>query len=150
MLKGIDHRLNADVLYVLRSMGHGDTLIISDVNFPSKSIAKETVHGDLLRMENITSPDAIKAILTVLPLDTFVEDFAGRMQVVGSPNIIPPVQEEVMAAIAVEEGPSRQMVSIERFAFYELARQAYAVIQTGEQRLFGCFMLRKGIVELES
>lgn len=150
MLKGIDHRLNADVLYVLRSMGHGDTLIISDVNFPSKSIAKETVHGDLLRMENITSPDAIKAILTVLPLDTFVEDFAGRMQVVGSPDIIPPVQEEVMAAIAVEEGPSRQMVSIERFAFYELARQAYAVIQTGEQRLFGCFMLRKGIVELES
>ena len=101
-------------------------------------------------MENITSPDAIKAILTVLPLDTFVEDFAGRMQVVGSPDIIPPVQEEVMAAIAVEEGPSRQMVSIERFAFYELARQAYAVIQTGEQRLFGCFMLRKGIVELES
>ena len=150
MLKGIDHRLNADVLYVLRSMGHGDTLIISDVNFPSKSIAKETVHGDLLRMENITSPDAIKAILTVLPLDTFVEDFAGRMQVVGSPNIIPPVQEEVIAAIAVEEGSGRQMVSIERFAFYELARQAYAVIQTGEQRLFGCFMLRKGIVELES
>ena len=61
-------------MYVLRSMGHGDTLIISDVNFPSKSIAKETVHGDLLRMENITSPDAIKAILTVLPLDTFVEE----------------------------------------------------------------------------
>lgn len=147
MLKGIDHRLNAEVLYVLRSMGHGDTLIISDVNFPSKSVAKETVHGELLRMENISAPAAIEAILSVLPLDTFVEDFAGRMEVVGSPDALPPVQEEAIAAIGAAEGPGRDMVSIERFAFYDLARDAYAVIQTGEQRLYGCFMLRKGIID---
>jgi len=149
MLKGIDHRLNAEVLYVLRSMGHGDILIISDMNFPSKSLAKETVHGELLRMENISAPEAIKAILSVLPLDTFVEDFAGRMKVVDSPEKLPPVQEEAMSAITAEEGSGRNMVPIERFAFYDLARNAYAVIQTGEQRLYGCFMLRKGIIEPE-
>jgi len=149
MLKGIDHRLNAEVLYVLRSMGHGDILIISDMNFPSKSLAKETVHGELLRMENISAPEAIKAILSVLPLDTFVEDFAGRIKVVDSPEKLPPVQEEAMSAIMAEEGSGRNMVPIERFAFYDLARNAYAVIQTGEQRLYGCFMLRKGIIEPE-
>jgi L-fucose mutarotase len=146
MLKGIDNRLNADVLHALRAMGHGDVLIVSDTNFPSDSVARATVLGSLLRMENLTSAEAMRAILSVLPLDTFVDDFAGRMEVVGAPHDIPPVQAEVQAAIDRAEGRPRPMVGIERFAFYDIARRAYAVIQTGERRFYGCFMLRKGVI----
>jgi L-fucose mutarotase len=145
MLKGIDHRLNAEVLHALRAMGHGDYLIISDTNFPSDSVAAETTIGTLLRMENLTSAQAINAILSVLPLDTFVDDFAARMEVVGDPDRIEPVQAEVQAEIAAS-GEGRPMQSVERFAFYELAKGAYAVIQTGERRFYGCFMLRKGVI----
>ena len=82
MLKGIDNRLNAEVLYVLRSMGHGDTLVIADCNFPAESLAAETVHGSVIRMENLTAAQAAGSVLSVLPLDTFVPDFAMRMEVV--------------------------------------------------------------------
>ncbi|SMY09897.1 RbsD/FucU family protein [Flavimaricola marinus] len=146
MLKGIDNRLNADVLYVLRAMGHGDTLVISDTNFPADSIAQQTVYGQLLRMENLTAGEACEAVLSVLPLDTFVEDHAARMEVVGNPSEILPVAQEVQAAIDSAEGEPRPMVSIERFAFYEQAKDAYAVIQTGERRFYGCFILRKGVI----
>jgi len=150
MLKGIDNRLNADVLYVLRAMGHGDMLVISDTNFPADSIAQETVHGSLLRMENLTAAQAMEAVLSVLPLDTFVDDFAGRMEIVGDPATVPPVQAEVQAAIDAAEGRPRPMVGIERFAFYDKAREAYAVIQTGERRFYGCFILRKGVIPPEA
>lgn len=146
MLKGIDPRLNADVLYALRSMGHGDTLIICDTNFPAQSVADETVLGDLLRMDNVSAGEAAQAILSVFPLDTFVADFAGRMEVVDDAKKIEPVQAEVQAAIDNAEGKSRPMIGIERFDFYDMARQAYCVIQTGERRFYGCFMLRKGVV----
>ena len=150
MLKGVDPRLNADVLYALRDMGHGDVLILADTTFPSGSIARETVLGDLLRMENLTSAEAAEAVLSVLPLDTFVDDFAGRMEIVDAPNEIPPVQAEVQAAIDAAEGAPRPMVSIERFAFYDMARDAYAVIQTGERQFYGCFMFRKGVIPPEA
>ncbi len=146
MLKGLDNRLNADVLYVLRAMGHGDMLVIADTNFPSDSIARDTVHGELLRMENLTAAEAVQAVLSVLPLDTFVDDFAGRMEIVGDTATIPPVQAEVQAAIDAAEGRPRPMVGIERFAFYDKARDAYAVIQTGERRFYGCFIFRKGVI----
>ncbi len=146
MLKGLDPRLNADVLYALRAMGHGDYLILADTNFPSDSIAQETVHGELLRMDNLTSAQAAEAVLSVFPLDTFVDDFAGRMEIVGEPETIPPVQAEVQSAIDTAEGSPRKMIGIERFAFYDLARDAYAVIQTGERRFYGCFMFRKGVI----
>ncbi len=146
MLKGIDAKLNADVLYVLRSMGHGDTLIIVDQNFPADSVAKATSFGRLCRMENLTTAEAIRALLSVLPLDTFVDDFAGRMEVVGKPDEIPQVQVEVQAEIDHAEGRPRPMIGIERFAFYDRAREAFAVIQTGERRFYGCFMLRKGVI----
>jgi L-fucose mutarotase len=146
MLKGIDNRLNADVLGCLRAMGHGDVLIIADTNFPADSVARATVTGRLLRMENLTCAEAVKAILSVLPLDTFVDDFAGRMEVVGEPSAIPPVQAEVQAEIDAAEGRSRPMIGVERFAFYDMARQSYAVIQTGERRFYGCFMFRKGVI----
>ncbi|MGL5011138.1 MAG: RbsD/FucU family protein [Paracoccaceae bacterium] len=149
MLKGIDNRLNAEVLGCLRAMGHGDVLIISDTNFPADSIARQTVLGTLLRMENLTAGQAVEAVLSVLPLDTFVDDFAGRMEIVGDPATVPPVQAEVQAAIDAAEGRARPMIGIERFAFYDMAKQAYAVIQTGERRFYGCFMLRKGVIPPE-
>ncbi len=150
MLKGIDNRLNAEVLACLRAMGHGDVLIVADTNFPADSVARATVTGQLLRMENLTCGAAMQAILSVLPLDTFVDDFAGRMEVVGAPDEVPPVQQEVQAEIDRAEERHRPMVSIERFAFYDMARQAYAVIQTGERRFYGCFMLRKGVIAPEA
>lgn len=146
MLKGLDPRLNADVLYVLRSMGHGDALVIADTNFPSDSVARRTVYGKLLRMENQTAAEAVNAILSVMPLDTFVDDFAGRMEVVDEPDTVPPVQAEVQAEIDRAEGRSRTMIGIERFDFYDRARESYAVIQTGERRFYGCFILRKGVI----
>ncbi len=149
MLKGVDSRLNADVLYVLRAMGHGDALIIADTNFPSDSVSRSTVYGDLLRMENLTAAQAIEAILSVYPLDTFVDDFAARMEIVGEPDTVPPVQQEVQDAIDAAEDGHRAMVSIERFAFYDVAKNSYAVIQTGERRFYGCFMLRKGVIPPE-
>ncbi|TGD42948.1 ribose ABC transporter [Pseudotabrizicola sediminis] len=146
MLKGIDHRLNADVLGALRAMGHGDYVVVVDTNFPADSIARGTVTGRLLRMENLSAAQAVQAILTVLPLDTFVPDFAGRMQVVGEPDTVPEVQAEVQAEVDRAEGMPRALPGIERFAFYDLAKGAYAVIQTGERRFYGCIMLRKGVI----
>jgi len=150
MLKGIDNRLNADVLHALRSAGHGDMVILADTNFPSDSVARDTKTGRLLRMENLTSAEAAEAILSVLPLDTFVDDFASRMEIVDAPDDIPPVQAEVQAVIDRTEGRARPMVGTERFAFYDLARTAYCVIQTGERRFYGCFMFRKGVIPPEA
>lgn len=150
MLKGIDPRLNAEVLGALRAMGHGDVLILADTNFPADAIARQTAYGRLLRMDNLTAAQAAQAVLSVLPLDTFVADFAGRMEVVGDPAAIPAVQVEVQAEIDAAEGRSRPMPPIERFAFYEVARRAYAVIQTGERRFYGCIMLRKGVIPPEA
>jgi L-fucose mutarotase len=149
MLKGIDHRLNSDVLGTLRAMGHGDYIIVSDTNFPAESIAQQTTLGYLLRMENLTSAEAINAILSVMPLDTFVDDFAGRMEVVGDPGRIEPVMAEVQAEVDAAEGTHRPLPAVERFDFYELAKNAYAVIQTGERRFYGCFMLRMGVIPPE-
>jgi L-fucose mutarotase len=97
-------------------------------------------------MENLSAAEAVGAILSVLPLDTFVADFAGRMEVVGAPAEIPVVQAEVQAAIDLAEGRSRPMVGIERFAFYDRARDAFALVQTGERRFYGCVILRKGVI----
>ncbi len=144
MLKGINALLNADVLYTLSAMGHGDDLIIADTNFPSDSVARETVLGELLRID-ASAAEVIRAVLSVYPIDTFVDDAAGRMEVVGEPKTILPVMEEVQAELSAVGGPN-PMMSIERYAFYERAKDAYAVIQTGERRFYGCFALRKGVV----
>ena len=125
MLKGIDPLLNADVLYALRAMGHGDDLIIADTNFPSDQVARSTVWGELLRMDNLTSAEAANAVLSVFPLDTFVDDHAARMEIVDAPDEIPTVQQEVQVEIDAAEGAPRPMVSVERFAFYDLAREAF-------------------------
>ncbi len=146
MLKSIDPALNADVLYALRAMGHGDDLIICDTNFPADSVARQTVLGKLLRIDNVTAARAARAVLSVMPLDSFVEHPALRMEIVGKPKEIPPVQAEVQAEIDKAEGKSWPMGSIERFAFYDLARKAYCVIVTGERRFYGCFAFKKGVI----
>ena len=147
MLKGINALLNADVLYALRAMGHGDDLIIADTNFPSDSVARETVLGELLRID-ASAAEVVRAILSIYPIDTFVEDAAGRMEVVGEPKTILPVMHEVQAEVSAVGGPN-PMISIERYAFYERAKDAFAVIQTGERRFYGCFALRKGVIAPE-
>ncbi|NNE81844.1 MAG: ribose ABC transporter [Silicimonas sp.] len=143
MLKGIDPILNADVLYALRAMGHGDDLIIADTNFPSDSVARETVLGEVLRIDR-PAAEVVRAVLSIYPIDTFVDDAAARMEVVDEPDTILPVMEEVQSEVSAVGGPT--MMSIERFAFYDRAKTAYAVIQTGERRFYGCFALRKGVV----
>lgn len=146
MLKGIDPRLNADVLYALRAMGHGDDLVIADANFPGDSIARRTVLGRLLRIGDPSIAAVAEAVLSVMPLDTFVDDSAARMEVVGNPDEVPPVQQEVQRVVDAAEGRPRPMMGVERFAFYERAARAYAVIQTGERRFYGCFAFRKGVI----
>ncbi|WP_027576037.1 RbsD/FucU family protein [Bradyrhizobium sp. WSM1743] len=146
MLKSIDPLLNANVLYALRSMGHGDDLVLCDTNFPADSVARQTVLGRLLRIDNVSAGRAARAILSVLPLDSFVDKPASRMEIVGQPGEIPEVQREVQAAIDAAEGRSFPMESVERFAFYELAKKSYCVIQTGERRFYGCFIFKKGVI----
>jgi L-fucose mutarotase len=149
MLKGIDPALNADILRALRSMGHGDDLIIADTNFPSDSVARQTVTGKLLRMD-AGARQAVAAVLSVMPLDSFTDDAAARMEIVGAPDEIPAVQAEVQAVIDAAEGKPWPMVPIERHAFYARAKNAYAVIQTGERRFYGCFAFRKGVIPPEA
>ena len=146
MLKGLDPLLTADILYALESMGHGDDLVLCDTNFPADSVARETVLGEVLRIGAPTSGRAAKAVLSVMPLDSFVQYPALRMEVVGNPAEVLPVAAEVQAAIDAAEGKSLPLGSIERFAFYDLAKKAYCVIQTGERRFYGCFVFKKGVI----
>ena len=149
MLKGIDPLLNADVLQALRAMGHGDDVVLCDTNFPADSVARSTVLGRLLRIDNVTAPRAARAVLSVMPLDSFVDAPALRMEIVGKPDELPPVQQEMQVEVDRAEGRSWPMGSIERFAFYEQAKRAYAVIVTGERRFYGCFIFKKGVIAPE-
>src|SRR5881394_3040524 len=123
MLKSIDPILNADVLHALRSMGHGDDLVLCDTNFPADTVARQTTLGRLLRIDNVTAARAARAILSVLPLDSFVDQPAFRMEVVGRADEITPVQREVQSEIDSAQGGPLPMGSIERFAFYEAAKK---------------------------
>ena len=144
MLKGINPLLNADVLHVLRAMGHGDDLIIADTNFPADSVARQTAYGKLLRID-ASAADVVQAVLSVMPIDTFVDDAAARMEVVDEPKTILQVMREVQDRVSAVDGPN-PMLPIERFTFYDRAKKAYAIIQTGERRFYGCFAFRKGVI----
>ncbi len=150
MLKNVNPLLNADVLYALRAMGHGDRLVLCDTNFPADSVARETVLGKLLRIDAVTTAEATRAILSAMPLDTFIDDAAMRMEIVGSPTEVPAVQKEVQAEIDKAEGKSWPLVPVERMAFYEIAKKSYCVIATGERRFYGCFMFTKGVIPPET
>jgi len=148
MLKGLDPLLSPDLLYALAAMGHGDDLAIVDALHPAERIGKATAHGKAVRLPGSDIVAVVRAVLTLLPVDDFVDDPVRRMAVVGAPEEIPAVQGLVQREVDAAVGRSLPMVAVERFAFYEAERQAYAVIQTGDVRPYGCFLIRKGIVRL--
>ena len=146
MLKNLDPLLIPELLAVLAEMGHGDELVVCDANFPAESVARSTTHGRPVRLAGADAPAAARAILSVLPLDEFVDAPVSRMEVSGDPQHVPRVQQEVQAAVDDAMARSVPMHPIERFAFYDASTQAYAVIATGERRLWGCFLFKKGVV----
>nr|WP_316655908.1 RbsD/FucU domain-containing protein [uncultured Gellertiella sp.] len=146
MLKGISPLLDADLLHALRAMGHGDVITIVDTNFPADAFARSTVLGRPLKIGCSTAAEAVSAILALMPLDTFVEDAAVRMEVVGAPDEVPEVQREVQAAINQAAGQAWPLVSLERYAFYAKARSSYCIVQTGERRFYGCAAFTMGVL----
>ena len=143
MLKTIPPILGPDLLYVLRAMGHGDEIALVDANYPADAAGPE-----LVRLEGLTVTDVLDAVLTLLPLDDFVEEAAICMQVVGDADARPPVMDE-MEAILRRHEPAMGLGSVERFAFYERVRKGYAIVQTGERRLYGNILLKKGVIRPE-
>ncbi len=139
MLKGIDPLLEADLLQALCAMGHGDSIALVDANFPAASHAKR-----LLRVPGWGIGPVLRAVLSVLPLDTFVPDPARIMQVVGDPQNVPDTAAEMAAIVREHGGP--ELSSVDRFAFYDQSRAAFAIVQTGERRLFGNIILLKGVL----
>ena len=148
MLKGIDQRLSAEIVHVLMLMGHGDDLVICDVNHPAASIAADTTYGRLIDMAGCDLPTAARAILSLMPLDSFVPAPVTRMQMVGNPDGQTPVFARLQAAIDAAEGRAVPMRAVERFAFYAEARQAFAIIRTADSGPYGCFILKKGVIDL--
>lgn len=146
MLKGLDPVLTPDLLWVLAAMGHGDDLALVDGNHPAERIAQATLSKRLIRLPGLTPARVARAILSVLPIDDFVEDPVRRMEVVGQPKDIPQVQQEVQAEIDHAAGRPLPLQGIERFAFYEAAQRSFAVVQAGDARPYGCFLIRKGVI----
>jgi L-fucose mutarotase len=148
MLKGIDQRLSAEVVHVLMLMGHGDDLVLCDVNHPAATIAAETTHGRLIDMAGCDLPTAARAILSLMPLDTFVPAPVTRMQVVGDPEAQMPVFARMQAVLDRAEGRPVAMQALERFEFYAAAKRAFAIVRTSDSGPYGCFILKKGVVDL--
>ncbi len=148
MLKGIDQRLSAEVVHVLMLMGHGDDLVICDVNHPAATIARHTTYGRLIDMAGCDIPTAARAILTLMPLDSFVPAPVTRMQVVGDPGAQARVFARMQAVADSAEGRPVPMQALERFAFYEAAKRAFAILRTADSGPYGCFILKKGVVAL--
>ncbi len=148
MLKGIDQRLSAEIVHVLMLMGHGDDLVICDVNHPAVTIAKDTTYGKLVDMSGCTLLAAAEAILSLMPLDTFVPAPVARMQVVGAPDQVLPLFTQMQATCSRIEGREIALNPLERFAFYDAAKRAFAIIRTSDSGPYGCFILKKGVMDL--
>ena len=146
MLKGIDPRLSAEVVHALMLMGHGDDLVICDVNHPAATIAAETTCGSLLNLPGCGIPEAAEAILSLMPLDTFVPAPVWRMEVVGNPDGVVPIFAAMQTVLDRSQGHPVRMDRLERFAFYEAAKRAFCIIRTSDPGPYGCFILRKGVV----
>jgi L-fucose mutarotase len=142
MLKSIPPILGPDLLYILRAMGHGDEIAIVDANYPGDSAGPE-----LVRLDGLSATQVLDAVLTLMPLDTFVEEQAISMEV---PNATrpEPIHDEFDALIKKHE-TGMKLTYLERFAFYDRVHNAYALIQTGERRLYGNILLKKGIIRPE-
>jgi L-fucose mutarotase len=141
MLLGIDPLLGPECLATLRSMGHGDSLVLADANFPASSSAQR-----LIRMDGASLQQALRAVLGVLPIDDFEPRPLQSMQVVGKPGEVPPIVQDMQRVVDELVPGAPRIEPVERFAFYELARRAYAVIATGERAFYGNLILRKGVI----
>lgn len=146
MLKGLSPLLGPDLLWVLEAMGHGDDLVLADRNFPAAAVAAATISGRLVRLAGVDASEATRAVLSLFPLDGFVEAPLRRMEVVGEPDTVLSVHRDVAAIAAEAEGRPIAMGSLERHAFYAEARKGFAVVQTTDARPYACFLLRKGVV----
>jgi L-fucose mutarotase len=137
MLRGIDPVLGPELLFVLRSMGHGDEIAVVDANYPATEGAQR-----LIRADGIDVVRMVGAILSVLPLDDFVETAAFRMAVVDDPHSVPPVIREFERTVG-------RIGVLERSEFYARARSCFAIVATGERRLYGNLILKKGVIRPE-
>jgi L-fucose mutarotase len=140
MLKGIDPLLGPELLAVLRGMGHGDEIVVADANFPAA-----TVGSRVIRADGVGAPRLVAAIVSVLPLDDFVPAAACRMAVVDRPDEVPAIVRDFAAALAAG-GYTGPIEAVERFAFYTRAKAAAAIVATGETRLYGNLILKKGVI----
>lgn len=144
MLRGIPKILSPELLKVLCEMGHSDRLVIGDGNFPSESVGKDSI---VIRMDGHGTCEILEAILQLFPLDTYVEQPVKLMQVLPGDPVETPIWDSYKEIVGkADERGDRAIGQIERFAFYEEARSAYAVIATGESALYANVMLQKGVV----
>ena len=140
MLKGIHPLLGPELLHALRRMGHGDEIVIADANFPSSFMGPEVIRAD-----GVSAVAMAEAILTHMPLDTFVPEAAWRMEVVGDPTAVPEICLEFQDVVSRRAGDFK-IIPVERFAFYERSRKAAYIVATTEFRLYGNLILKKGVV----
>ncbi len=141
MLLGIDPVLSPQLLGTLCAMGHGDEIVIADANFPAEACAER-----LVRADGIDAPQMLAAILSVLPLDTYVDSPANIMAVVSGDPENPAVVQEFRKIVAKNTQNAVKLGEVERSLFYERAKSAFAIVQTGERRLYGNIALKKGVV----
>ncbi|KPB01000.1 RbsD/FucU family protein [Ahrensia marina] len=146
MLIGIDGRISPELLFVLASMGHGDEIAIVDANFPAASTAAHCQVDKPIDLLGIDAVKCIEVITGIMPLDSFVDHSALRMEIDNAPDEFGPVHQEVANVLNNIPGNENRFGSIERQEFYKRSKMAFAVVQTGEARPFGCFLLRKGVI----
>lgn len=146
MLKNIASELSPDLLWCLASMGHGEKIVLVDRNFPAHEVARHTSSGKVIDLPGLDIPAAVRVVLSVMPLDDFIPSPVACMQVVGEPEKILPMQEEVHRLAAAAEGRDVGMERLERFAFYEAAKKSFAVVRTSEFRPYGCFIFTMGVI----
>ncbi len=144
MLKGIPTVLSPELLKTLAEMGHGDRIVIADGNFPAHSVGKNSI---VIRADGHGVPEILSAVLSLLPLDTYVEHPANLMEVMPGDPVETPIWKEYEKIIAENDKRGASAIGyIERFRFYDEARGAYAIVVTGEKALYANIMLQKGVV----
>jgi L-fucose mutarotase len=144
MLKNIPKILSPELLKVLCEMGHGDTIVLADGNFPSESMGKKAI---VIRADGHGIPELLDAILSLFPLDSYVKEPAMLMEVVPGDPVETPIWEEYHQLLAKHDPRGKGAIQhMERFAFYEEAKKAYAVVATGEAALYANILLQKGVI----
>ena len=144
MLKKIPKILSPELLKVLCEMGHSDRIVIADGNFPAESMGKNAI---VIRMDGHGIPEILEAILELFPLDTYVEHPVNLMQVMPGDTVETPIWDVYQEIISRFDNRKEKAIGqIERFAFYEEAKKAYAIIATGESALYANILLQKGVV----